>query len=123
MRRHLLILLALLLLVSCKPPRNPRAGVESKATGQWHAQSAHGSWLLSIEEELAGKLRGTGSIVSGNNERTFALEGLRDQSVVKLEFTLGNTDVRFLGSVMDSKTMVGELFMSKDTLPLSFTRD
>jgi hypothetical protein len=132
MRRHLLIVLALLVAASsCKPPRSPREAAEVRVEGQWRGISvAHGppldtgslTWRLAIFEEQSGKLRGRGVLRSAGTEVDFKLDGLRGEGFITMEFDVAGGPAKFQGSIMDIKTIVGEVMMAADTFPLSLSR-
>lgn len=126
--------LALLLLVpgGCKAPRAPREKAGEKLTGRWTAESGavgapldtgHVSWALALEEQAAGKVGGRGSRTHGGETLSFAIDGLRGESELTLEFPLRGEGVKYHGSILDARTIVGELQTPRDTLPVSFTRE
>lgn len=99
--------------------------------GQWRGISvAHGApvdtgsltWRLAIEEEQSGKVHGRGVMQGSGREVEFELDGLRGESFVTIEFDIEGSQAIFKGTLMDIKTMVGELTMQSDTLPLSLSR-
>ena len=132
MRRHLLTLLVpIIALYACKPPRSPREAAEVKVRGEWRGTSAAVGmpadtgkldWHLIINEGQSGKLDGRGSVTGQGSSRAFELDGLRGEAFITVEFDLEGTPARYQGSVMDIKTIVGEVFTGQDTFALSLTR-
>jgi hypothetical protein len=132
MRRHLLIALALLPASSaCKSPRSPREAAEVRVEGQWRGISAAqpapndtGSltWRLAVIEGQSGKLHGSGILERGGSEQKFNLDGLRGEAYVTIEFDIEGNPAKFAGTIMDIKTIVGEVVMNGDTLPVSLAR-
>jgi hypothetical protein len=132
MRRHLLIVAALLTALSaCKPPRSPREAAEVRISGDWFGSSAaHGQpldtgnieWRLRIDEGQGGKFNGQGALKRPGMQQEFELDGLRGEGFLTMEFDLPQGTAQYKGSVMDIKTIVGELVLEHDTLALSLTR-
>jgi hypothetical protein len=132
MRRHLLTALVILVATSsCKPPRPPREANEVRVQGQWRgisvahsppADSAEIVWRLAVQEGQAGKLDGRGIMKRFGQETEFELDGIRGESFVTIEFDMPGNQVKFQGTIMDIKTMVGEVIMRNDTFPLSLAR-
>jgi hypothetical protein len=132
MRRHLLIALAILVATSsCKPPRPPREANEIRVEGQWRgisvahsppADSAEFVWRLAIKEGQSGKINGNGIMKRLGQKTEFQLDGIRGESFVTIEFDIPDNQVTFQGTIMDIKTMVGEVVMRGDTFPLSLAR-
>ncbi|HEX8271519.1 MAG TPA: hypothetical protein VF615_02635 [Longimicrobiaceae bacterium] len=127
-------LLALFLvgLAACRAPRAPREKAGEKLTGRWTAESAavgapldsgHVTWTLALEEQAGGKVGGRGSRTHGGRADAFAIDGLRGESELTLEFELRGQGVKYHGSILDARTLVGELQTPRDTLPVSFVRE
>lgn len=127
-------LVALLLAAAaCKPPRSPREVAEARVTGEWTAHSvAAGApldtgnleWSLTLTEREAGKVDGRGGLRRGGGETApFRVHGQRAEHEITLEWRLPGETARFHGSVVDAKTIVGEVWLRRDTLPVSFTRE
>jgi hypothetical protein len=128
----LLTAMSLLELAACKPPRAPREIAEGNVTGRWSAESIAAEtpeeagrtvWQLELEQEKAGKLRGRGTRTEGTRSSSFSLAGVRAENELQFDFELGNEPVMHHGSIMDAKTIVGEMQFRTDTLPVTFTRD
>jgi hypothetical protein len=128
----LLTAMSLLELAACKPPRAPREIAEGNVTGRWSAESiaaktpedvGRTTWGLELEQQAAGKLRGRGTRTQGIGSSTFSLTGVRAENEVQFEFKLRGESVTYHGSLMDAKTIVGEMQLRTDTLPVTFTRN
>lgn len=50
------------------------------------------------------------------------MNGIRGERLFTLDLDLAGAKARFRGSVMDMRTMVGELYLEADTLLVTFTR-
>jgi hypothetical protein len=123
--------IAALLVAGCHPPRSPREAAESKVDGVWTAESAavgeprdSGSvaWRHTLQEQAAGKVDGSGSLRHGGRSTAFTLSGQRGESEVTLDFALSGERVKYHGSLLDPRTLVGDLQMPGDTLTVTFTR-
>lgn len=136
MRKHLpavrVLALALVALAACKAPRAPREKAGEKLTGRWTAESAavgapldtgHVAWALALEEQAGGKVGGRGSRRHGGETLSFAIDGLRGESELTLEFPLRGEGVKYHGSILDARTIMGELQTPRDTLPVSFRKE
>ena len=132
MRRHLLIALAILLAASsCKPPRPPREAAEVRISGDWVGVSAADAapvdtgnveWRLRIDEDQSGKFNGRGVRVGHGKETEFPVDGIRGESFITLEFDVDGGPIKYEGTIMDIKTIVGEMMTKRDTIALSLTR-
>jgi hypothetical protein len=67
------------------------------------------------------ELGGTG--IQGTGSSNFSLAGVRAENEVRFEFEIGDEPVKYHGSLMDATTIVGEMQLRTDTLPVTFTRD
>lgn len=134
MRAPLLLPLLVLLLgaAACKPPRSPREVAGARVTGTWTARSAAAgapldtgnlAWALVLAEREAGKVDGRGTLRRGGEDSAFRLHGHRAEHEITLEWELPGETAKFHGSVLDARTIVGEVQMRGDTLPVSFTRE
>jgi hypothetical protein len=132
MRGLLLVLLIAAAVMACKPPRNPREVSEGRVTGTWTARSAavgaprdtgQAVWRLTFFEHAAGKVDGHGSVAVGGAMDAFVLQGHRGEAEFTFEFKLPRDGVKFHGSVIDPKTITGEMQMPKDTLHITLTRE
>lgn len=132
--RSLLLLLALSLLGSgCKSPRSPREVATESVTGTWTARSVVSytpptseeelHWRFGLEQREAGKLRGSGEVTRVGRASTFELEGIRDESTVNFQFSLNGEPAKYDGSIMDAETMVGQMYLPGDTIPVTLTRE
>ena len=134
MRTALVVLgtaLTLLELSACKAPRSPREMAEDNVTGRWTAESiaakepkeaGRTTWLLELQQEQAGKLTGRGTRTQGTGSSSFTFEGVRAENDVILKLRLKGESVKYHGSILDPKTIVGEMQLPTDTLPVTFTR-
>lgn len=134
MRRALplLAVLALLLAAACKPPRDPRKVAQGDLSGRWTAVSAavgapqdtgEVAWNLTLRQGPAGKLDGTGTRAGRSGTVGFPLSGHRGESEVTLQFELEGEEVKYHGSVLNAKTLVGEMLLPRDTVHVSFRRE
>lgn len=123
--------LVAMLEAGCKAPRSPREVSLGSLTGEWTAESISGTtpedttrstWLFSLLEREAGKLRGQGSVARGTAREEFAVSGVRGETRLDLQFELGGESVRYHGSVMGPRTIVGEIYLPRDTIPVSLVR-
>lgn len=130
--RVALVAVAALAVTACKPPRSPREMSEGRITGTWTAHSAavgeprdtgQASWKISFVEHAAGKVDGRGGVTVGGASDTFVLKGHRGEAELTFEFDLPGGGVKYHGSVMDPNTIVGEMQMPADTLPVTLTRE
>ncbi|HEX2191349.1 MAG TPA: hypothetical protein VHG51_20730 [Longimicrobiaceae bacterium] len=126
------LLVLLLAAAACKPPRSPREVSEARVTGEWTAHSVAAgapldtgnlAWSLALVEREAGKVDGRGSLRRGGEAAPFGIHGQRAEHEITLEWALPGETVKFHGSVVDARTIVGEVWMRGDTLPVSFTRE
>jgi hypothetical protein len=132
MRRHLLIALAVLVAASsCKPPRPPREANEVRISGDWIGVSGavaqpvdtgNVEWRIRIDEDQAGKFQGRGVRVREGKETEFQVDGIRGESFLTLEFDIPDNQIKYEGTIMDIKTIVGEMMTKRDTIALSLTR-
>ena len=132
MRRHLLIVIALLTALSaCKAPRSPREAAEVRISGDWFGSSAargqpldtgNIEWRLRIDEGQGGKFNGRGVLERSGVAQEFELDGLRGEGFLTMEFDLPQGTAHYKGSVMDIKTIVGAVVLERDTIALSLTR-
>lgn len=118
-------------LLACKPPRSPRERATSSVTGMWTAESvppgAAGDtgrvgWRLQLQERAAGKVAGRGSLADSRAPAEFSLFGVRGENEITLYFDLAGERLKYHGGIHDPKTMVGELYLTGDTIPVTFTR-
>lgn len=126
----LLVLVAAL--AACHPPRSPREVAGSRLTGTWTAHSAsvgeprdsgEVAWRLRLDERDAGRVEGRGGVYMPRDSAAFALSGIRGENEVTLQFAFGGERVVYHGAIVDAKTMVGEMLMPRDTLPVTFTKE
>jgi len=132
MRGLLLVVLIAIAVSACKPPRNPRKMAEGRVTGTWTARTGavgaprdtgQAVWRLTFFEHAAGKVDGHGSVAVGGASDAFVLQGHRGEAEFTFEFKLPGDGVKFHGSVIDPKTITGEMQMPNDTLPITLTRE
>lgn len=125
------MMLVLLAVAACHPPRNPREGARSRISGEWTGHSAsvgeprdtgQAAWRLRLDERDAGRVEGSGGVWMRADSAAFELAGIRGETELTLEFALGDRRVKYVGSVADAKTITGELQMPRDTLPVTFTK-
>lgn len=118
-------------MAACHPPRSPRDVAEGRISGEWTAHSAavgeprdtgEVSWRLRLHERESGKVEGSGGVWMRRDSAAFELSGIRGENELTLQFALGGERVKYVGSVMDPKTIVGEVQTAGDTLPVTFTR-
>ncbi|HEV2733283.1 MAG TPA: hypothetical protein VGV85_00545 [Longimicrobiaceae bacterium] len=126
------LLLLLLAAAACKPPRSPREVAQARVSGEWAASSAAVgepldtgslSWRLTLVEGAAGKVDGRGSRRRGAEAASFRLHGHRGENEITLEWALPEETAKFHGSILDARTIVGELQTPRDTLPVSFKKE
>ena len=134
MRRHLLTSLAvaaLIAMIACKPPRSPRESADAKISGDWSGESpAVGAphdtgkveWTFKLREVESGKFEGIGSRSQHGRADQFDLRGVRGENEIRFEFETPHGEAEFKGAVMDVKTIVGQIYAGKDTLPLGLRR-
>jgi hypothetical protein len=129
---RIVIVFAALLAAACHPPRSPRDVAEGTVDGAWHGESASVgeprdsgtvAWRLTLQQSAAGKLDGRGSVQHGDSATSFRLSGQRGENEVTLQFELLGAPVRYHGSLLDPKTITGEMQMPHDTLHVTLTRD
>lgn len=120
------LVLAACLVPGCKTPRTPHRVAENDVSGVWRAQSTAPvpiGWSLRLDQLDAGKLAGSGSMARTDGTSTFTLKGIRGPRAINLDFHLEQGSGRFDGSVMDAQTIVGRLYLERDTIALTFEKD
>lgn len=132
LRAALGVALAFATLAGCKTPRSPREHADGDVTGRWAAESAASGkeaeggtlrWRLEVEQHPAGRLFGEGTMEREGRTATFPVRGVRDRHQVDLRFALPGGAAMYHGGIIDMKTIVGELYLERDTIPVSFTRE
>ncbi len=122
----------MLLLAGCKSPRPPEQAAVGDLSGGWSARSVATTrpqpageiiWRLFLEEEDGGRIRGRGSLAHAGTAASFSIVGIRGERVIDFDLHLEDGErAKFGGGVMDVNTMVGEVELRGDTIPLAFTR-
>jgi hypothetical protein len=125
-------LLLAALAAGCKSPRPPHEAAEGDVSGEWTAESVATTrpepageirWRLLMDEQDGGRLRGDGSLAHPGGSDAFTVVGIRGESTVNFEMHLeAGATARFDGSILDVKTMVGQVDLGGDTIPVTFTR-
>ena len=127
-----LVVLACAWAAVCHPPRDARQVSESRVTGRWKAESAAVgepadsgtvAWRVTLAEAAAGKVDGRGSRTYKGSAAAFVLSGQRGENDITLDFELAGQPVKYHGSIMGAKTIVGEMMMARDTLHVTFTKE
>lgn len=130
-RPAMLVLLGMAI-AACHPPRSPREVAESRLTGTWTAHSAsvgeprdtgQVAWRLRLDERDAGRVEGRGGVYMRADSAAFDLSGVRGRSELTLQFAFGGERVQYHGGIVDAKTIVGEMILPRDTVPVTFTKE
>jgi hypothetical protein len=118
----MLLLLATLAAAACKTPRAPDQVATGDLTGTWTAAAESREamrWRIVLEEHEGGRLSASGAVTSAGETREFVTNGIRDASSVQLDLEIGTFD----GSIRSVDSLVGNLYLPGDTVPLTFQRE